>query len=245
MSRKSLLPFFIYAIGELPLQPSVSLNDHEQKLFFAHRFRCTVISLFLRWIRLGEPQSEVLLLPEAQGYEPLARFCDSLLTLAIQVYPRTDDGFIRAFDSPAFLWASCLNALCRDGLAQALTDYPPLKPKKEVIKNTRSSLKSFNDLRLLDESKLFSQKAASKQQSISAAKHPGGTLLAWVLYQAGKIAVADPDFDRDYYRPCLRQLKRVVSSANESKDFQVTWINSKRQLSSTKQFKKRKSSKKY
>jgi hypothetical protein len=239
MDTNFLLPTFIYAIGEMPLQPAVTLNDDEQALLLFHRIRCKALSLFLRWIRLGEPQSELLLLPEMQAYEPFARYVDSLLTLAIEVHPRVDDGLIRSFDSPVLLWYACISLLIRDGFAQALTGYPQFRFKKEAIKNARSCLNflyELEPLRKLEPSK----RRTTPTLSSDVAKYPGGELTSWLLLQAGKIAATDTNFQKHYYYPCLRALKKIISTANESGNFQMTWIDLDRQLASTKQSKKRK-----
>lgn len=238
MDISPLLPIFIYAIGEMPLQPTVTLNDDEQILLSIHSFRCKAISLFLRWIRLGEKQSEMLLLPELQVYEPWARFCDSLLTLATEVHPKTDDGLIRAFDSPTVLWFACLTLMLDQGFAQALTSYPPIKPKRQLIENLRASLKFLNQpeiLRRLEPSARITPSSSSGRDL-----HSGGKLTLWLLLQAGKIAADDSKFDRLFYSPCLRALRKVANLAHENKNIQVIWIDLERQISMTKQSKKRK-----
>ncbi|WP_041462365.1 hypothetical protein [Chroococcidiopsis thermalis] len=239
MSKDSVITTLIYLIAELPPQPAVKLNDDEQTLFLIHQFRCKTLSLFLRWIRLGEPQSELLLLPEMQAYEPFARFINSLLTLAIQVHPRSDDGLIRSFGSPVLLWYACISLIIRDSFVQALTGYPQFRFKKEAINNARNCLKVLYELepfRKLEPSK----RRTTPILSADVAKHPGGELTSWLLLQAGKIAATDTDFQKDYYYPCLRALKKIISTANESENFQMNWIDLDRQLASTKQSKKRK-----
>lgn len=236
-----MLALFIYGIAELPLHPPIILNTSaEQQLLQSHQLRNKSLSLFLRWIRLGESQSEVLLLPEIQGYEPLARFFDSLLTLAIETQPRTEDGLIRAYESPAILWFSCFLLLSRDSFAQALTGYPQPKGKKEAIKNARTCWQSLNQLEFFAQLNLKSQRTMTS--CITGQRC--SCLTSWLVLQAGKIASQDPSFDRKYYRPCLRALKKVVSSANERKDLQMMYIDSDGQLFTTKQSRKRPPSRK-
>lgn len=231
-----MLTFFIHGITELPLYPPIALNTiPEQRLFQDHKLRYIALSLFLRWIRLGEQQSEFLLLPDIQAYEPLARFWDSLLTLATEVQPRTEDGLIRAFGSGANLWFACLAFSSRDYFAQALTGYPQPRAKKEAIKNARASLNFLNQLGNFRQIELSSRKTIygciTKQQCIC--------LTTWLIFQAGKIAAVDAQFDARFYRPFIRAFKKVVSSANECKDLQMMWINSQGQLFTTKQSRKR------
>lgn len=231
---------FIYSMAALPLPPSnnLKLNDDEETLLLIHRLKYKALSLFLRWIRLGEPQSELLLLPEMQGYEPLARFWDLFLDLVIEFHPRTGDELIRAFRSPAQLWFACILLISDDAFKQALTGFPTFRFKTEATKNAQDCLKFLNDLDQLIQLELSRQRAESIEP-VDPAKHRGGSLMAWILLQAGQYAATDPNFDRKYYRPCLRAFKKVTSSAHESKNFQMLYIDLERQLSSTSKFKKK------
>jgi hypothetical protein len=231
---------FIYSIAELPVPPSsdLKLNHDEETLLLIHKLKYKALSLFLRWIRIGEPQSELLLLPEIQGYEPLARFWDSFLDLVIEFHPRTEDELIRAFVSPARLWYSCILLVSDNAFKQALAAFPTFRFKREATKNARDCLKFLNDVDQLIQLKLSSQRAESIEP-VDPAKHKGGTLMAWILLQAGQYAATDPDFDRKYYRPCLRAFKKLVSSAHENKDLQMVYIDLERQLSWTSKFKKK------
>lgn len=231
---------FIYSIAELPLAPSsnLKLNNDEETLLLIHKLKYKVLSLFLRWIRLGEVPSELLLLPQVQDYEPLARFWNLFLNLVIEFYPRTEDELIRRFVSPAALWYSCIVLISQDSFDHALTAFPAFRFKREATKNARDCLNLLNDLDQLIQLKLSSQRAESIEP-VDPAKHRGGTLMAWILLQAGQYAATDLDFDRKYYRPCLRTFKKVVSSGHESKDFQMVYIDLERQLSWTSKFKKK------
>lgn len=239
MSVDLVLAGFIYLVAELPPSPSdIALNDDEETLLLIHKIKYRALSLFLRWIRLGEPQSEVLLLPEVQGYEPLARFWDSFLTLVIELHPRTDDGLIRAFRSPAELWYACIALISRDAFYQALTGYPPFRLKKESIKNMRDSFKLLNQLDKISQLKLSSG-LAEDATYIDTTKHPGGSLMVRIFLQAGQIAATETKFDKRYYQPCLRACRRVFGSANEDENARMPHIDSKRQLFMTQQSKKR------
>lgn len=240
MEVDPVLPTLIYLIAELPPPPNaLKLNDDEETLLLIHQVKYKALSLFLRWIRLGEvPSEELLLLPEFQGYEPLARFWDSFLDLVIEFYPRTGDELIRAFRSPAWLWYACILLASDDAFKQALTAFPTFRFKREATKNAQDCLKFLNDLDQLIQLKLSSQRAESIEP-VDPAKHRGGTLMAWILLQAGQYAATDRDFDKDHYRPCLRAFKKVVSSGHESKDFQMVYIDLERQLSWTSKSKKK------
>lgn len=240
MKLGAVISTFIYWMAELPPAPphTLKLDSAEETLLLIHRLKYKALSLFLRWIRIGEPQSKLLLLPEIQGYEPLARFWDSFLDLVIEFHPRTEDELIRAFGSPAVLWYACILLTSDDAFKQALTAFPAFRFKREATKNARDYLKLLNDLDQLIQLKLSSQRAESIEP-VDPAKHRGGTLMAWILLQAGQYAATDLDFDRKYYRPCLRTFKKVVSSGHESKDFQMVYIDLERQLSWTSKFKKK------
>lgn len=240
MELNPVLATFICSIAELPLPPSsdLKLNNDEETLLLIHRLKYKALSLFLRWIRLGQPQSELLLLPQVQDYEPLARFWDSFLTLIIEFYPRTGDELIRGFGSPAVLWYSCILLLSQDSFDHALTAFPKFRFKREATKNAQDCLKLLNDLDQVIQLKFSSQRAESIEP-VDLAKNRGGTLMAWVLFQARQYATTDPNFDRKYYRPYLRAFKKVVSSGHESKNFQMLYIDSQRQLSCTSKSKKK------
>ena len=241
MEVDPVLAGFIYLIKELPSPPSpsdIALNEDEQTLLLIHKTKYQVLSLFLRWIRLAEPQSEVLLLPEVQGYEPLARFWDSFLTLVTELHPRTDDGLIRAFKSPALLWYACIFLVSRDAFYQCLTGHPSFRLKKEAIRNARECVKFLSQFDQSRQLKLSSGTAEGATH-INTTNHPGGTFMTCIFLQANQIAATDPKFDKRYYQPCLRAYRRVFGSANEDKNTKMVYIDSKRQLSLTEQSKRR------
>lgn len=237
-----MLSVFIYLIAELPPHPPVTLDTvDEQLLLLHHRLRYKALSLFLRWIRLGEPQSEALLLPEVQDFEPMARFWDSVLTLATEVHPRSEDELIRAFKSPAELWFACLCLNSRDGFAQSLTGYPQPRPKKEAIRNARVQLKYLakpEDFNKIGSSQR-SQRVSSDPTPKDATKQRCSCLTTWLIVEAAKMAATDRSFDKRFYRPWMRTFKRYVSAANERENFQLGWIDPEGQLFMTKQTRKR------
>lgn len=236
-----MLALLIYGIAELPLDPPIILSTSaEQELFRIHQIRWKVLSLLLRQIRLGESPSEVMLLPEVQAHKPFARWVDSLLTLAVEIYPKTEDGLIHAFGSPANLWFAGLYFLSYNSFAQALTGYPQPRAKKEAIKNARTCLQSLYQIELFKQLNLKSQRTT--HGCVPGQRCP--CLISWLLWQAGKIASQNPSFEKNYYRPCLRAFKKIVSSANECKDLQMVYIDSHGQLFTTKQSRKRPPSRK-
>jgi len=239
MEADFVLAFYIYQIARLPPLPPLNLNDDERTLLSIHQIKYRALSLYLRWFRLAEkPPEQLFLLPEIHPYEPLARFWDSVLDLIIELYPRTGDELIRAFNSPAELWFACILLTSDDAFKQAFTGFPAFRFKREAIKNARDCLKFLNNIGEIAQLKLSSQRAESIKP-VDPAKHRGGSLMAWILLNAAQHAATDSEFDRKCYRPFLRASKKVVGVADRSKGMQITWIDLERQLSTTKQNRKK------
>lgn len=212
MKTDLVLQYYIYAVADLPPRPPVILESENEQLVLANQqLRYTAYSLFLRWIRLGEKPEFNLFESSLQHYEPFARYWDALLTMAIEVYPRTADEVIRSYESPAQLWFTCLlhqSKIARDAMLTG--DYGEKSKRKRIV----SGLELCRWLDDLGES--------YTEQIIP------DCLTTRLILIARTIARNERDkskkFDKRVYRPFIRKWRQVLNYAWKSDALQLGWI---------------------
>lgn len=219
--NKSMLASYIDAIAKLPLHPSIILDTtDEQKVLQVQRLRYIAYSLFLRWFRLGEYPPDELLTTGLMHYEPFARFWDFILTLAIEVCPRSANEKIRSFESPAQVWYICLQYHSQKATESMLEGNLERKTKEKSI------LECFELWRQLDKIKTPFEGLMPD------------CLTTQLILEAREIAGREPKFDKDVYRPFIKACRRVSDYARKVSALQFGWIEANGELFMTSKHKK-------
>jgi hypothetical protein len=213
-----VLASYIYFVTELPLRPLIKLDasavpfEPEQQVLIAQKNRYLAYSLFLRWIRLGETPGELLFSTPLQHYEPHARFWNSVLDLAIEVYPRSGDEVLRSFESPAELWFTCLANVSQRTHEQILIGALEHEAKKKAI------VRGIEACHHLDNLEVPLQGAMPD------------CLTTTLICKAREIAQIEPKFDKRVYRPFIKTWKRFLRYADKHEILQIGQIQGNNQL---------------
>lgn len=216
-----MLAPYIYEIAKLPARYSIILDTaDQQEVLQVQQFRYQAYSLFLRWIRLGESPADELFITTMKHYEPFAKFWDSILTLAIEVYPRSADEEIRSFKSPAELWFVCLKYQSQKAAEGMLEGNLERKAKEKSI------LKGLELCRYLDNLKTPCEGPMPD------------CIITRLILEAREIAGREREFDKRAYRPFVKALRKVFNYAKRFDALQFGWIEINGQLFITGQSKK-------
>lgn len=210
MAKDFMLINYVYLLAELPEHPGILLTtDNEKQIFTGARHRYKAISLWLRHLLLGEVLAEKAFLTDIKHYQPIAEFVAAEFKLAVGVHPRSANPLIRSFKSPADLWFASqliLSQQCLedDGL---ITGVPRIEGKRAGSKETLQVLERLENL------------------SVSYQRHTNvENLSAILLIEAQEIAKMDIDFQKDYFRPHLRVMKRTANKIKNSKHLQSAYL---------------------
>lgn len=207
-----MLANYVYAIAELPERPGILLTtDNEKQIFMAARYCCKAISLWLRHLLLGEVLAEEAFLTDIKHYQPLAEYVAAQFKLAVGVHPRSANPLIRSFKSPADLWFASQLILSQQCLEDKglITGIPRIEGKRAGVKENLQAVERLEDL-----SVSVSYQLDTKVENLSAI----------LLLEAQEIAKTDIDFQKDYFRPHLRVMKRTANKRKNSKHLQSAYL---------------------
>ncbi len=220
-----MLASYVYKLAELPPQPPLILETPEQQtLLNLNRTNWQAMSLWLRYLLLGEALAEEAYLTSAINHQPRAELMAAEFRLAVGVHPRSAHPTIRSFDSPAELWFHCQYVLSYGLLeSKGLLEQPEIKGKSERLKATKRFIDLLDDLKFTD----WEEERAK-----------GQCLQAILITEAQDIAKVDHNFAFNYYKPFLRQFKRAVNFEKNNKNLQDTYLLSDGQLHRTEKSRK-------
>lgn len=197
-----MLANYVYRLAELPEHPGILLvTNNERQFLKGARCRYKAISLWLRHLLLGEVLAEECFLTNAKHYQPIAEFVAAEFRLAVGVHPRSANPLIRSFKSPAELWFASQVILSQQCLEDAglITGVPRIEGKRTGFKKSFQTIGRLEDLSV-------SYQLDTNVENLS------GILLA----EAQEIAKTDIDFQKDYFRPHLRVMKRTGNKIRNS-----------------------------
>lgn len=208
MAKDFMLANYIYSLASLPERPDVLLTtNNEKQIFMGRRYRYKAISLWLQHLLLGEELAEEAFLTDMKHYQPLAEFAAAEFRLAVGVHPRSDNPLIRNFKSPADLWFAIQQITSQKCLEHSgLTGVPLIESKRKVSNVTLQVIKDLENL------------------SVFYQPNDIWELSAVLLLEAQKIAKIDVDFQKDYFRPHLRVMKRINNKIKNSQHLQTAYL---------------------
>lgn len=203
-----VLANYVYAIAELPEHPGILLTtNNEREIFEADRQSYRAVSMWLRHLLLGQALAEECFLTEMKHYQPKAEYIAAEFRLAVGVHPRSANPTIRSFESPAALWFAVQQSMSQQSLEDSgLTDTPLIESKRTAFDENIQAIELLENL--------------------SATYQPDdiGKLGSILLLEAQEIAKVDLDFQKDYYRPHLRVVKRTNNKIKKSKYLQYAYL---------------------
>lgn len=210
MAKDFMLINYVYLLAELPEHPGILLvTDNEKRFLKGARCRYKAISLWLRHLLLGEVLAEEAFLTNIKHYQPIAEFIAAEFKLAVGVHPRSANPLIRSFKSPADLWFASQVILSQQCLEDTglITGVPRIEGKRAGFKENVQAIERLEDL------------------SVSYQRHTNvENLSAILLIEAQEIAKTDIDFQKDYFRPHLRVMKRTGNKIKNSKHLQSAYL---------------------
>lgn len=182
----------------------------EQIVWLSSQYHYKVMSDWLWYLLLGHTKQPYLSLEPFKHEEYFAQIAVAAFRLAVGVHPKSGSPIVRQFKNPASFWFACqwgnsLKFLENTGL----TNYPPIKGKREQYDNHLKILRDLKNHKLeLDPSSLKD--------------YPTGILLL----EAQELAKADQnlDFHYDYLMPFIKTLRRESRKIYECKKIQMGFI---------------------
>lgn len=220
MNVNFVLANYVYLLAKFPEHPPILLaSASEKQIFQQARFRYKALSLWLRYLLLGESLAEEAVNTNMKYFQPIAELLAAEFRLAVGVHPRSANPAIREFDSPADLWFACQWIMSEQCLEDdGLTGTPKLEGKTEGLIENRKAIKRLDNLR------------TSYQQGTDL-----NFLTGILIVEAHELAKSDHNFELDYFKPYLRVLKRTGKKIERCKQLQKVYLLPDGQLHWTEQ----------
>lgn len=211
MKPNPVLANYIYQLAELPPQLPFLLETQEQQAFLKnYRENWQGMSLWLRHLLLGEALAEEAYMTYTIHHLPRAELMAAEFRLAVGVHPRSVHPLIRSFESPAELWFYCQLQLSYGLLEhRGLFEPPIITGKTERLNGTRRFIDLLEAYKFTDW-----EEERAKSQSIHLI----------LTTEAQDIAKVDSNFDFTYYKPFLRQFKRMINAEKKNKQLQTSYL---------------------